>query len=57
MSIKEYQANVKPGSRKDALSSVLAAQSNDGSGLSFEEVVGNAFLMIIAGKPLFPPRV
>jgi len=57
VSIKEYQANVRPGSRKDALSIVLAAQTNDGSGLSFEEVVGSALVLIVAGKPLFLPRV
>jgi hypothetical protein len=44
---------VKPNSRKDALSNLLAAQVNDGSGLSYEEMIAATLLIIIAGEPLF----
>jgi hypothetical protein len=48
---------VKPGSRKDALSTLLAAQMNDDSGLSYEEVIGSTLVILIGGEPLFLLRV
>jgi cytochrome P450 len=57
LSIKEYQENVKPGSRKDALSTLLAAQTNDGSGLSHEEVIGSTLILIVGGELPFLLRV
>jgi cytochrome P450 len=48
---------VKPGLRKDALSTLLAAQTNDGSGLSHDEVIGSAVVLMIGGERLFLPYV
>jgi hypothetical protein len=48
-SIQEYKANVKPGSRKDSLCTLIASRDDDGSGLSHEELAGNASIFIFAG--------
>jgi len=49
MSIQEYKANVKPGSRKDSLGQLIAARDENGIGLSHEEVVSAAFIFMVAG--------
>jgi cytochrome P450 len=50
VSIREYKANVKPGSRKDSLSTLIASRDDDGTGLSHEELVGTASIFIFAGN-------
>jgi len=55
ISIREYKANVKPGSRKDSLSTLIAAREDDGTGLSHDELVGMASIFLVAGQ--FPSSV
>ena len=50
ISIREYKANVKPGSRKDSLSTLIAAREDDGTGLSHDELVGMANVFLVAGQ-------
>ena len=49
MSIQEYKANVKPGSRKDSLGQLIAARDEYGIGLTHEEVLSAAFIFMVAG--------
>ena len=49
MSIQEYKANVKPGSRKDSLGQLIAARDEYGIGLTHEEVLSSAFIFMVAG--------
>jgi len=44
-----YKSNVKPGSRKDSLSTLIAAREDDGTGLSHDELVGMANVFLVAG--------
>lgn len=55
ISIREYKANVKPGSRKDSLSTLIASRAEDGTGLSHEELVGAAIIFIFAGNRINSP--
>ena len=43
------KANVKLGSRKDSLSTLIAAREDDGTGLSHDELVGMASIFLVAG--------
>jgi hypothetical protein len=49
MSILEYKENVKPGSRKDSLGTLIAARDEDGVGLSHMELVSAGLVFMIAG--------
>lgn len=51
-SIDDYQRNVIPGSRKDTLSSVIQPRDENGVGLSHEELVGAAFVVMFGGSYL-----
>ena len=42
---------MKPGSRKDSLSTLIESREEDGSGLSHEELVGMASIFLVAGIP------
>ena len=48
-SIKEYMKNVKLGVRKDALSSLIEGQDEDGTGLSHEDLVAAGLVLIVGG--------
>ena len=43
---------MKPGSRKDSLSTLIASRDEDGSGLSHEELVGMASILLVAGSSI-----
>lgn len=55
MSIKEYQRNVVPGSRKDALAQMIAARDENDVGLSHDHLVSTAFVFMVAGGPIHLP--
>jgi len=48
-SIREYKAAVKPGSRRDSLSTLISSRDEDGSSLSHRELVGVASILLVAG--------
>lgn len=52
-SIREYKAAVKPGSRRDSLSTLISSRDEDGSSLSHQELVGMASILLVAGD--IPP--
>src|SRR6266496_1360624 len=52
LSIQEYKNKVKIGSRRDALSLLLAATNDEDSPLSAEELVGAASIFLVAGTLL-----
>jgi cytochrome P450 len=54
-SIREYKAAVKPGSRRDSLSTLISSRDEDGSSLSHQELVGVASILLVAGN-FFPSR-
>jgi cytochrome P450 len=49
MSIREYKEKVKPNSRKDSLSILIATKDEDGSVFSHEELVSLASIFLVAG--------
>jgi cytochrome P450 len=53
--VQEYKKNVKPGARKDTLSSLLAARDDEDKGLTEMELVANSIILIGGGTrfPLF----
>ena len=50
LSIREYKANVKPGARKDSLSTIIASRHEDGTGMTHEDLVSLAFILIVGGS-------
>ena len=56
-SIIDYKKNVKPGSRKDTLSSLIQAKDKDGHGLSDEELVGASFVVMFGGRHFLEPNL
>lgn len=49
-SIREYKKNVKPGLKKDALSSLIEAKDEHGLGFSHEELVSASFILMFGGS-------
>lgn len=52
ISIREYKENVKPGTRKDSLSVIIASRDEDGSVLSHDELVGLSTVLIFGGNSI-----
>jgi len=49
LSVNEYKRHVKPGSRKDSLSQLIAARDENGVPLSHEELIAAGLIFMIVG--------